>query len=224
MTVHLVVFARERACQNVIWPETYAYTVYLVISLPGSAYVRFWPTQKMCSHVGVDCLKVELSTAVICRQKERAAWPEPYIHMYIQCVYGISSREITIHTVIYGVLVQFWPSQTSCLVAVNEFQVLKAQWPLLVFGAALGRVTYWTVIIRKKGCAWLSAASWFFHRVGQDRICTLYMTVCMVISLLTIPYIHRMYVCVVLANPVLSALGGLEHHRAAHGPHAMMER
>jgi len=30
-------------------------------------------------------------------------------------------------------------------------------------------------------------------RVGQNRICTPYMTVCMVISLLKIPYVHRMY-------------------------------
>ena len=32
-------------------------------------------------------------------------------------------------------------------------------------------------------------------RVGQDPICTPYMTVCMVISLLKISYIHRTYVC-----------------------------
>jgi hypothetical protein len=31
--------------------------------------------------------------------------------------------------------------------------------------------------------------------VGQDRICTPYMTVCMVISLLKIPYIHCIYIC-----------------------------
>ena len=31
-------------------------------------------------------------------------------------------------------------------------------------------------------------------RVGQNRIYTPYMTVCMVISLLKIPYVHRIYV------------------------------
>ena len=31
-------------------------------------------------------------------------------------------------------------------------------------------------------------------RVGQNRIFTLYMTVCMVISLPKLPYIHRIYV------------------------------
>jgi len=30
--------------------------------------------------------------------------------MYIRCLYGIFEREITIHTVIYGVYIRFWPS------------------------------------------------------------------------------------------------------------------
>jgi len=34
------------------------------------------------------------------------------------------------------------------------------------------------------------------NRVGQNRTCTPYMTVCMVTSLLKMPYIHRVYVCV----------------------------
>jgi hypothetical protein len=38
-------------------------------------------------------------------------------------------------------------------------------------------------------------------RVGQNRIYTPYMTVCMVISLPKIPYIHRIYMVLVLANP-----------------------
>jgi len=32
------------------------------------------------------------------------------------------------------------------------------------------------------------------HRAGQNRICTPYVTVCMVINLLKIPYIHRTYI------------------------------
>ena len=32
--------------------------------------------------------------------------------IYIRCVYGIFGREITIHTVIYGVYIRFWPTQT----------------------------------------------------------------------------------------------------------------
>jgi hypothetical protein len=34
-----------------------------------------------------------------------------------------------------------------------------------------------------------------FCRVGQNRICTPYMTVCMVNYLLKMPYIHHIYVC-----------------------------
>ena len=37
-------------------------------------------------------------------------WPEPYISRYIQCTHGILSREITIHTVIYGADIRFWPT------------------------------------------------------------------------------------------------------------------
>ena len=41
------------------------------------------------------------------------------------------------------------------------------------------------------------------NRVGQNRIYTLYMTVCMVIFLLKIQYVHRIYVLIymVLAHP-----------------------
>ena len=37
-------------------------------------------------------------------------WPEPYIYRYIRCTYGIFSREITMHTVIYGADIRFWPT------------------------------------------------------------------------------------------------------------------
>ena len=36
--------------------------------------------------------------------------PQPYIHRYIRCTYGIFSRETTIHTVIYGADTRFWPT------------------------------------------------------------------------------------------------------------------
>jgi hypothetical protein len=39
-------------------------------------------------------------------------WPKPYIHTYVWCVYGILSREITIHAVIYSVLIRFWLTLT----------------------------------------------------------------------------------------------------------------
>jgi len=54
-------------------------------------------------------------------------------------------------------------------------------------------------------------------RVGQNHICTPYMTVCMVIFLLSIPCIHRkytvntyiyIYICMALANPVYNTHEG----------------
>ena len=38
--------------------------------------------------------------------------------IYIRCTYGIFGREITIHTVIYGVYIQFWPTLIMTLVYV----------------------------------------------------------------------------------------------------------
>ena len=34
--------------------------------------------------------------------------------MYIRCIYGILSREITIHAVIYSVHIRFWPTLYVC--------------------------------------------------------------------------------------------------------------
>jgi len=42
-------------------------------------------------------------------------------------------------------------------------------------------------------------------RVGQHRIYTPYMTVYLVISLPKLPYIHRIYIYMVLANPMCVA-------------------
>ena len=49
-----------------------------------------------------------------------------------------------------------------------------------------------------------NASTWCFphtHRVGQNRTYTPYMTVCMVIILLKIPYVHRIYVCIYGSGP-----------------------
>ena len=43
-----------------------------------------------------------------------------YICIYIRCVYGIIGREITKHTVMYGVYIRFWPTL--------HLQVTKIQW------------------------------------------------------------------------------------------------
>jgi hypothetical protein len=48
---------------------------------------------------------------------------EPYKHQYIQCMYGILSTEITIHTVIYGVHIQFWPALQNCTWALSNSSI-----------------------------------------------------------------------------------------------------
>ena len=41
------------------------------------------------------------------------SWPEPYIYRS-RCTYGTLSREITIHTGIYGADIRFWPTLIRC--------------------------------------------------------------------------------------------------------------
>ena len=43
------------------------------------------------------------------------SWPEPYIYRYIRCIYRTFGRQITIHTVIYGVYIRFWPTLHICI-------------------------------------------------------------------------------------------------------------
>ena len=42
-------------------------------------------------------------------------WPEAYIYRYTRCIYGNSGREISIHTVMYGVYTRFWPTLIMCV-------------------------------------------------------------------------------------------------------------
>jgi hypothetical protein len=46
------------------------------------------------------------------------------------------------------------------------------------------------------------------YRVGQSCIYTLYMTVCLVISLPKMPYVHRIYIYMVLASPTSALCRG----------------
>jgi hypothetical protein len=51
-------------------------------------------------------------------------WLKPYIYRYIRYTHGMFSREITIHTVIYGADIRFWPtlhSFTYCVGSVQPF-------------------------------------------------------------------------------------------------------
>jgi len=61
-----------------------------------------------------------------------------------------------------------------------------------------GAIRILNLFIQSMGCMMS-----FIFRVGQNRIYTPYMTVCMVISLPKMPYIHRnTYKCMVLANSI----------------------
>jgi len=49
-------------------------------------------------------------SAVIVRTCLHIYWVVQNHVIFIRCVYGIFSREITIHTVIYGAHIRFWPT------------------------------------------------------------------------------------------------------------------
>ena len=80
---------------------------------------------------------MQLLGFLVCVGKISQGGPEPYIHMYIRCTYGILSKHFTIHTVIYrvgrnhiytvciqyfwqgnnkiyGVYIRFWPTLVIC--------------------------------------------------------------------------------------------------------------
>jgi len=40
--------------------------------------------------------------------------------IYILCIYGIFGREVTKYTVIYGVLIRFWPTLVICVIASDK--------------------------------------------------------------------------------------------------------
>ena len=58
-------------------------------------------------------------------------WPKPYTHTFsMRCIYGVFSKESTMHTVIYGVHVLFWPTLTvPCCRARHKYlqTVLRSQ-------------------------------------------------------------------------------------------------
>ena len=62
----------------------------------GGMFAHVCTFTHMCIHEG-ECLRMCIR-------------PEPYIYRRIRCTYGIFSRETTIHTVIYGADIWFWPT------------------------------------------------------------------------------------------------------------------
>ena len=49
-----------------------------------------------------------------CRVGPNTIQYNPYKHTHIRCIYGISSRDITLQTVICGVHIRFWPTLYTC--------------------------------------------------------------------------------------------------------------
>jgi hypothetical protein len=92
--------------------------------------------------------------------------------IYIYGVYTVYfGRDITEYTVIYGVYIRFWPTLHTFYVHIFSMTACSVE-----FG---GKAHSGTIQI--------------MTRVGQNRIYTPYMTVCMVISLPKTPYVHRAY-------------------------------
>ena len=103
-----------------------------------------------------------------------------------RCVYGILGREITKFMVIYGVYIRFWPTLNTLYADVQGNT----------------RIHVLENIQRPRSVCTCTHYS-HTHRVGQNRIYTPNMTVCMVIYVLKIPYIHCIYsymYMLVLAN------------------------
>jgi len=72
-----------------------------------------------CATQQIQELVLSMSMSARCGKKQKCAiqsaqhskyieLARPYIYRYIPCTYGIFGREITIHTVIYGVYIRFW--------------------------------------------------------------------------------------------------------------------
>ena len=142
------IFGREITKYTVIygvyiqyWPNLRIYTplymtVYLVFSLPAIPYVH----RVGQNHTYIRCIygifSREITIHTVIYGADIRFWPNlriytplymtvylvnslpaiPYVHRvgqnhtYIRCIYGIFSREITIHTVIYGADTRFWPT------------------------------------------------------------------------------------------------------------------
>ena len=82
-------------------------------------YKDYRPHTPMLPHfVGPDAMDLGLPPPLpryvarkqVCVSGVVWGWPEPHIHTYIRCMYGIVSRGFTVHTVIYGVHIQFRPT------------------------------------------------------------------------------------------------------------------
>ena len=144
--------------------------------------------------------------------------------LYIRCLCGILSRELTKYTVICSVYIRFWPTLCVFDVSTKSKQILKCPHiglaeictsPVNIWRFACQKYvcnTYARVVLANAkhmvwnrvclGLARTLYIQWTVYkcRVGQNRIFAPYMTVHLVISLTKTPYIQRIYR--VLANPI----------------------
>jgi hypothetical protein len=86
------------------------------VALPASA-VFIKKTTSTRSKVGTSLIRSSVPDAISAYVPDGSAqnpdvqgYPEPYSYRYIRCTYGSFSREITIHRVIYGADIRFWPN------------------------------------------------------------------------------------------------------------------
>ena len=93
-------------------------TVYLVISLPKIPYIhRIYMVLTNPTYTLKLIQLIVLSpllTLNLASSTNLQGWPQPYIYRYTRCTHGIFSREITIHTVMYGADIRFWPTLQIC--------------------------------------------------------------------------------------------------------------
>jgi hypothetical protein len=103
----------------------------------------------VCSFVGCGVVEIgKRSCFITCASTIymvlMLGWPKSYIHTYIWCIYGISSREVTIHTVIYSAHIWFWPTLFLCNVR------RRRQWRSWCFRFIWQVLCFCTIIVLHK--------------------------------------------------------------------------
>ena len=123
---------------------------------------------------------ISLDIWTMCRVR-----PEPYIYGAYTVI-----LEMTKYTVIYGVNIRFWPTLTIWYGAYHIAWVNPDNEPQAVGQTWDTRHDRTLAVIHLHDRISIAL---HIRRAGQNLIYTPYMTVCKVISLPKIPYIHRIY-------------------------------
>ena len=98
----------------------YIYVYWVGQNLPCAPYMHIWPYiwWRPCLNDDTTCTPHTFTYIYRVGQN----------HIYIQCVYGIFGRGITIYTVIYGVYIRYWPTLYKYKVLVNPTDVPFLWW------------------------------------------------------------------------------------------------